>query len=276
MTTSPPRSGVTLTGEGIELTLVAEGARITSIYDPVRRREWLEAPGAMEATRPFDEGAMGGWDEMMPTISACRYPDGVVDLPDHGELWCRPWRVSQVSDSSATMSIDGEVLDFRFERTITVAERSARLSYRLTTPVDGLWYLWAAHPLFAVKPGTRLVVAGRTRDPDGDAREVVLTRDLAPGESRKYFVTPAEEVATASLVDPDGAAITLRWSRADAPFVGVWLDYGAYARHPVVGIEPTNGADDSLEEALAFRGPVPLTGTRRWSVEVALDDVEEQ
>jgi hypothetical protein len=262
---------VTLVGEGVELSLEARGAKIVSLYDVERRREWLEPPGAYALDASFDEGAMGGWDEMMPTIEACRYPGTDITQPDHGELWSREWRVSALSAASVTTTIDGESLNYRFARTITVARRSVRLDYVLTSFVDELWYLWAAHPLFAVRDATRLLVPGSYVDSGDATREVVPARDQAPGTSVKYFVAPSSESATASLVDDDGSSLTLRWSRTDAPYVGVWLDHAHYARHAVVGLEPTNAPDDSLARA-AGGGIKRLTGERRWSVEVVLGD----
>jgi len=208
---------------------------------------------------------------MMPTIEACRYPGTDLALPDHGELWSREWRISALSAASVTASIDGEGVKYRFARTVSLGRRSVRLDYVLTPFVDELWYLWAAHPLFAVRAATRLLVPGTIVDSGESAHEVVPARDQTPGTSVKYFVAPASQDATASLVDDDGAALTLRWSRSDAPYVGVWLDHAHYARHAVVGLEPTNAPDDSL--ARAARGDLErLSGERRWSVEVSLED----
>ena len=275
MTPIDTTTHITLASEGVGLSLESRGAKIVSLIDVERGREWLEPPGAHALGASFDESAMGGWDEMMPTIEACRYPGTDRALPDHGDLWTRSWRVSALSPTSVTTTIDDLGLDYRLERTVTLARRSLRLDYRLTSLVDDLWYLWAAHPLFSVREGTRLLVPGTHCDSGEATREVVLTRDRTPGTSGKYFVSPAHETATASLVDVDGATLTLRWSRSDAPCVGVWLDHAQYARHPVIAIEPTNAPDDSL--ARASNGDLDrLTGDRQWHLEVAFGDELEE
>ncbi len=276
MTSTDTTARITLASEGVELSLESRGAKIVSLFDAELGREWLEPPGAYESDVSFDEGAMGGWDEMMPTIEACRSPGSHKALPDHGDLWSRNWRVSALGHSSVTMTID-DAKDWTTDSSasVTLGRRSVRLEYRLTSLVEDLWYLWAAHPLFSVREGTRLLVPGTRCDSGAATREVVLTRDQAPGTSVKYFVSPSHENATASLIDVDGAMLTLRWSRSDAPYVGVWLDHAQYARHPVVAIEPTNAPDDSL--ARAARGHLdPLTGDRCWHLEVAFGDNLEE
>jgi len=260
---------IELRGDGIAVDLETTGARITRLCDLARGREWLEPPGRPASV--YEDADMGGWDEMMPTIAPGRHPITGAHLSDHGELWDRPWRVDDLTATSVTTSIDGLTLDYCLTRTLALGAQSLCARYELTT-TPGLAYLWAAHPLFAVRPGTRLSVPGTVAGEGGPSRDIVLSRDLAPGASRKYFVAPRDERAVATLVDPDGASIKLAWLVADAPYAGVWLDRTAYARHDVVGIEPTNGADDALDRALKRDGAAMPSGPRRWSVEVTLGD----
>ncbi len=62
----------------------------------------IAAPAMPTSIGDYD---IGGFDECLPTISACLYPEppfaGVM-MPDHGEVWALPWKYE----------IQGEELDF--------------------------------------------------------------------------------------------------------------------------------------------------------------------
>ncbi len=80
---------------------------------------------------------------------------------------------------------------------------------------------------------------------------------------------PDRPISEASLVHPDGARLTMRWS-PEAPYLGLWFDNGKFARGPVIAIEPSTGYYDRLTTAIEL-GRVsvlepgsPLT----WWVEV--------
>jgi hypothetical protein len=279
---------IALSCEGIALSMVPErGGKITSLCALESEREWLEAPSrpveGPGAGGDFDHGDMCGWDEMLPTIAPCRYPGTELDLPDHGELWDTSWSVSAVSGSSVSTWVEGRALPYRFERTLTLSPGRLHVEYRLSSTVDDVRVLWAAHPLFAQRPGTRielgdapatLVHYGEGERPvqTWPAHGVCVEVDLAAGASQKIFTHPASEVASASLIDPDGAFLTMSWRREEVPCLGVWLDNAAYARHAVAALEPTTWSDDGLDVAVGAGAAwiVSRDHDRRWSLDVEL------
>jgi hypothetical protein len=272
---------ITLEGPGISVTLLPErGGKITSLLDTASGREWLEAPegalsGIADATVEYDDGDMCGWDEMMPTLSACEYPGTSLALPDHGELWSKSWDVTSLNATSVTTSVRGGALPYQFERTLRVGPRSLRVDYRVSTDSGrSLQLLWAAHPLFAVSAGTRLILEASKFE--SSLNDVSVADDLAVGTSIKLFARLRAATSTAKLLDASGTFLTLTWNRGDAPHVGLWLDHMQYARHPVTGIEPTNCPFESLSEAIGANQAwtVSRSQPRRWSMEVELGSTE--
>jgi hypothetical protein len=268
---------ITLSGPGIRVQLLPErGGKITSLLDTSNAREWLEAPahtlcGPVDASVEYDAGDMCGWDEMMPTISPCDYPGTSHSLPDHGELWTKSWDVTSCDEGSVTTTVRGDVLPYLFERTLRVASRSLRVEYCVTTDADiPVQLLWAAHPLFAVGAGTRLVLA--PSDFDSSVTDTSVADDVAVGTSTKLFAELRTQTTTAKLVDSNGTYLALRWERVDAPHVGVWLDNRHYSRHPVVGLEPTNCPFDSLADAMGEGTAWTVTKAqpKRWALDVEL------
>ena len=260
------------------------GGKITSLVHRASGREWLEeadAPlvGPPDASVGFDEGDLCGWDEMMPTIDPCEV-DGEV-APDHGELWRHPWEVVEVDGSVATLSARAPHWGLALTRTLRLERKSLRVDYHVVNagPVDRP-VLGAAHPLLRHRRGTRLSLEGDlvALSDDGGVTElgpwpgpVATVDDLAEGQCAKCFVRMHGSTPSATLLDRDGTWLSFTWAATDAPFLGVWLDQSAYARHGVVALEPTNGAHDSLAVALRASGlPTPWVlgrgGERRWTV----------
>jgi len=156
------------------------GGKIASIC--VKGHELLQAPLATVAPRTrtmaFDASDASGWDECLPSVAACRVKTeaGVVEIPDHGDLWRVKWEKAGNSDQglgtkglgaegqdgirSNEVSLRGDCfsLPLALEWTVRLAESAEgwvlRLDYSLTNvgKVPAPWS-WAAHPLFAVDAG---------------------------------------------------------------------------------------------------------------------------
>lgn len=259
---------------------LVDGGRITALRDRVSGRDWLaHDPRPGRAPRrpatPFVDTALGGWDEIAPSVDACVVDtaDGPWRVGDHGELWSRPW----TGDASAH-----EVGASRFllHRSIAATDTGLRLDYRVTpTGPHRLPFLWTAHPQFRVHPGTRLVLPGpvpvRRVQPGPPRRQtwpdtvdpVAVTE---PGTGAKWWVDPtAAAVGWAALLDADRGWLRLRWDTVDLPYFGVWVDRGCYADGEVIALEPSTGWYDRLDRAMATGRVWTLDRTpRSWTVHV--------
>ncbi len=138
----------------------APGARVALAQrpDPARRRRATCA----RSSRPGDSG---GWDECFPTVAPSPMPGapaGTPPLPDHGELWSAPWTSSafeHAGNVTLTASATGRLLPYEFHRELTLDAREpvVRLRYRLRHTGDAPFpWIWSAHPLLNVQPGTTL------------------------------------------------------------------------------------------------------------------------
>jgi hypothetical protein len=275
------------------LVLPRRGAKIASLQHRPSGREWLEQPvGALRGPATygsaFVDADMFGWDEMLPTIVGATYPDGDYQgtpLPDHGEVWTLPWE-TRAAGEVLVCSTAGRALPYRVTRTMRVEGAWLELAYELSaigpTP---LWLLWAAHPQFVVgETGTRIVLPAKIaelvdvtpgRAPENvrwPGPEVESPHGLPSGAGRKLYALPDAKIGTASLIDGDGPWLRLAWDPALVPYLGIWLDNGAYARDPVIALEPSTGYYDDLTLAVSNqRVPYIRPGrSLRWSLEVTL------
>lgn len=268
--------------------LPERGGKITNLFDKRRGREWLvqaahELVGPADTSAPYDEGDLCGWDEMMPTISACRIPGRDIELSDHGELWRHPWNVTRHGNDALAMEMRSD-LGYLFERTITLAARRLEVDYRASVTGERPFeFLWAAHPFVALGPETRLTIErasevievddlGRHRVPwpnDG----LVVAKDLTYGSGRKLFVETESDRQRVVLSEPDGSALSWSWSALDGPWLGLWLENGLLSDQVLAAVEPTNGSDDSLEVS-SMRGhswTIEPGRERRWKLQVEVN-----
>jgi galactose mutarotase-like enzyme len=286
--------GVELAGDEIEIVVLPRrGAKIASLRHRLSRREWLLQPQGELGNPPpygsaFTEADMFGWDEMLPTIIGCAYPDGHyrgTPLPDHGEVWTLPWETGPVGEALVCWTT-GRVLPYRLTRTMRVDGSRLQLDYELAaTDSTPLWLLWAAHPQFLVAAhGTRIVLPAEVcelvdvtpgRQPETvqwPSPDAESSLGLPKGAGRKLYLLPDAGVGAASLIDADGPWLRLAWDPKLVPYLGIWLDNGAYVRHPVIALEPSTGYYDNLTVAVSNqRLPQIHPGQPlRWSVEVSL------
>lgn len=267
-------TGQRIAGNGLTATVdPRRGAKIVSLVD-ANGYEWLLPPrdGAYPPGTPFTEAEMGGWDECAPSIVPCTLADG-REVPDHGDLWDVAWT------GTAELRVTGRSAPYEFRRTISASDHGLRLDYEVTAERD-MPFLWAAHPQFSAPPGTSVQLdvtdVVEVLDRPG-AREswtaACATIDtVSPGGRRKVYADPDRVVDRAVLAVPGRGELELQWSGDIAPYVGLWFDAGAYARRPVIAIEPATGYYDSVavaaatDRVLTLRAGTPVA----WQVEVGV------
>lgn len=254
----------------------ARGGKIVSLLD-TDGVEWLTTSenAATYPGLPFGDAEMAGWDECAPTITACTVEGRA--LPDHGDIWDVPW--TKVGDE---LTVAGRYWPYVLSRRISPISGGVRIDYRArATGRDDLPFLWAAHPQFAAPSGTHVELHGVTRVVDvlhEDRPQLAWSPSLAsldglaPGGCRKVYVDPGEHANGARLVRPDGRALRMTWS-STCPYLGLWFDNEAWAREPVIAIEPSTAFADSLEAALLAGTAASLSRAKAltWWLELRVE-----
>ena len=259
------------------------GAKIVSLFDKRNQLEWLVGPG----DRPFKKvpyGAaftdqdMSGWDEMFPTIVACKYPGSGARhgaaLPDHGEVWSLPWTVDEASDLRLTLGVEGQALPYRLTRTAEYrAADTLDLHYQVVNlGAEVMPYMCAAHPQFVCGPDAQLVIPSHVTTvcntvaeswgwgppetrfgwpvavaEDGTPRHLDRIGSPALHHARKFFVPQDVRAAWAGLIrHPAHDWLRLEWNPNLVPYLGLWVDEGAFNPDSVAALEPTTGFYDNL------------------------------
>ena len=299
---------VKLSSGSIELEVVSEvGARVVSLRDRRRHREWLaqgEPPSELEQMAWADEGVTFfgresfGWDECLPTVSVCPDPlaPGGPPLRDHGDQWGRGAYLSIDEDRRSIEHTWGAPRwDYRMTRRLSLEDEATVLAeYEVVSLAnEPLPLLWSQHPVLKLEPGCYLDLpevhsAVRTWQhgidlPDETAWPRASTADrgevdlacvrTGEGWAAKLFAHAPEPIRA---VAPDGARLEFDWDREFAPVLGVWLAYGGWPLEgepfEQVALEPTTSSHDHLQSALADdrARTLPPGGTMGWWVRMSL------
>ena len=286
------------------------GAKIASIYDCERGREWLSTNPWLAWQRPRPRASyvrefdLGGWDECFPTIAPDHYPSppwSGLPLADHGELWSQPW-TERLRDNRLTLEARGEQLPYRFSRTLIPDSTGFILGYYVENLGDApLHYVWSSHPLFAIAPGMEIRLPsfapirtgshgafgppgwrlgwGVVTDNAGRCWDLRRVPPPTAGLAAKLFAGPLSD-GWVELHDPrDGATFRFDFDPQAIPHVGLWLNYGGWSGSPQrppcynLGIEPCRGAHEDLTSAIEDWDSVftlPPRGNHQWQLRVTI------
>ncbi len=312
-TTVSGHPAIALQGAELEVVVVPTvGMKLTNLRRP-RGREWLWRNDQIPLAPPRPDSSFvetadsGGWDECFPTVAPSPIPGapaGTPPLPDHGELWSASWSSSVFEHRDGvtlTSTAVGRLLPYEFHRDLTVdpGEPMLRLRYRLRhTGSAPFPWIWCAHPLFNVQPGTTLelptmhqVRLDAVHGVPDLSRGDIVSWPGALGGAEGRFVFPGEgnwavklfgdvgQSGRMVLTDPRlGERLEIVVRPDEVPQVGIWINNRGWAppgRTPYsnLALEPAIGAPDSLEEAVRDWRTAPTLAPgeeRGWSVEVRL------
>ncbi|MEV4534253.1 hypothetical protein AB0J82_10540 [Asanoa sp. NPDC049518] len=262
---------------------LAQGGRWTSLAGGGREWLWSRTDPARSTVRP---GASfvdaGGLEECLPTVRG---------LPDHGDVWSRPWTGSA---ACSRVSCD----DFELSRAVAGEAGAVVATYRLSAD-PGYRFVWAAHALLDLSSRARIVA------PDGTvARLYPEAAPLLPGawpagaayldsswpaphglELDQLGVEDGTAVgavllcAAARVVDRADALDLRVEAPSDVPVAtALWRNLGGFPEgspYRSIGVEPMLGTVFDLAQA----GPddaatVPASGELTWRLVLAAERME--
>ena len=302
---------VALRSEQLEVIVIpALAGKLTNLRR-LRGREWLWRNDQIPLARPasgasyVETADSGGWDECFPTVGPCSMPGAPeILLPDHGELWTLPWesRVYDFAGGTAfTGTARGKILPYDFHREVILdqEEPAVRFHYRLRHLGETRFpWIWSAHPLFNVQPGTtitlpsvhqvRVDAAQGRKETKGDA----IPWPPDGGASFEFSESPPWAMKLFADIGPSGRAILTDPRLGEqlefvvpsesVPQLGIWINCGGWApegKRPYynLALEPCIGAPDRLDEAVeGWRLAQWLNPgeVREWAFEIRLPSAD--
>lgn len=312
-------------GECAVTVLPRFGGKIASIR--IRDRELLQEPLASIAPRThtmgFDQGDASGWDECLPSVAACLAETecGAAEIPDHGDLWRVEWeklgsgvqRSADIEKNGASVTLIGDCfsLPLQLKRRIEIFEtdRGWRLEFDYVLRNTGehkVPWSWAAHPLFAVQPGDRVVLPASIRSlrvegsaggrlgragsrigwpiakiASGGVADLSVVERADSGIGEKLFAGPLSISENwCDLERPSvGVRIRVTFDPMATPYLGLWICSGGWPERPgpkqlCVAIEPSTAPVDSLAVMGQWSRQLATEESFAWPMKVEIERIE--
>jgi len=249
----------------------------------------LPVAGDLGPSSPFLDSGLRGWVDCFPSVAADRLDRGgrTVAVPDHGEVWFRPWDVEEVTTSRVVLRCGVESLGVELVKTLEwVGDDLHCATTAKNHSADDLPFVWAAHALFDLADDDRVALpqngpatfayehfAGFRPWQDfwpSSAPDGRRWGDLEPGVAAKYFLPwPRTGVAFRC----HGQPLHLDWPDAPADAqLGLWVNRSAFPEGEAavshLGIEPSLGWPDDVTTArsLGAAAVLPAGADRRLDV----------
>lgn len=272
------KSKIELAFGDLSVTVLEQfGGRIASIKLGMAA-DWISQPQAPLIDRNvgdnFIRPEISGWDEMVPTTDACPSLDGSVELPDHGEVWSRPWQVVSQSPNSCRLSIQLQFRPLLFSRTISLSGEGMQIGYTITnmgsTPVPAFW---SCHPLFAseqvekveISPSFQLI---QTTPQVGSIDQDFLPYLLPANSCAEFWCHPHDRIEKVTLVRTTGEYLAMSWNTTEIPYFGIFIDNKEFSKVQLISPQPAIAYRVSEREAeLAKLIPILKPGeTKKWGL----------
>ena len=327
-TTVAEAENVTIRAAECTLTVLPQfGGKIASIR--IGETELLQKPLASIALRTqamaFDESDASGWDECLPSVAACTVETvaGESEVPDHGDVWRIEWKkqgsgigeqgLESNGKGHASLTLIGECfsLPLELKRRIELIETSAgwrlNVNYQVNNTGDySVPWSWAAHPLFAVEEGDRIVLPKSIRSlrlegsggarlgnggdtvawpvatlANGDTTDLSVAGDPDSGIGDKLFAGPLSTVQDWCVLERAvGLRIRVRFDATATPYLGLWLCYGGWPhkagkKQMCVAMEPATAPVDSLAETGPWSRVLAPGASFSWPMEIEIERMRE-
>ncbi len=278
-----PRMG----GKVVSLIAKAESGDHELLHPP------LHAYTTASDSSGFELSDAGGWDECLPSVAACTAHGAMI--PDHGDVWRRPWRASS-DGTSLTASVDAFSVPVHFSKRLSLSNSTLLTEYSAQNPTAHVAeFLWSAHPLFQVEEGDRIVLPGNVADvhvegstinslaredgrcawpmADSSAGSWIDLSQVGPLDgttAHKLFAGPLTNGWCGLYRSKLQLGILVQFDPRLTPYAGLWISHGQWPaggkhRQYTVALEPTFAPCDALDKASITGRSMVLAPGRTFS-----------
>ena len=288
------------------------GGKMVSLVFKENGFEYISLSG-----RPFRIPAYGasysdydisGFDECFPAIAEGFYPEGPwkgIHIPDHGELWSLPWE-STLEGDSLRLSVPGVRFPYRFTKVLSLTKNRININYQLQnlSPFE-FKYLWAAHPLLTVGPGTRIILPGtpkiridwsknerlgkllyetswpQAKKPNGEVVDLDIVNPPEVSQATKFFTTALDQGWCALHHAWTSNFLKFSFPPEKIRYLGVWINEGGWPLDGQpsynVALEPCTGCPDKLDTAIQRNECACLEGRgeNTWTLVISVGRSEQ-
>lgn len=272
--------------------LPEDGAKIASLRRKADGKELLATkPGdtykPLTSTGSYVDSECSGFDDMFPTVD----PDSPVGntygtYPDHGEC-CRLAYRAAVREDSLVLSARSCVFPVTYEKVVRAeASGAISMSYQIQNRSDAPFpFLWAGHIMLAGEDGMKVLTPFGDQTPTemmfaepvpASASQLPYDRLMQhkPGIGatyKFYYLEPMPE-GVFGVRYPDGSKLTFTVDPQKLPYLGVWLNNGAFQDGYSITPEPCSVPFDAPSRAAqrGYHSLIPASDAITFTIQIQL------
>lgn len=288
-------SALSLEGGGLRATILpSQGAKLASLVRLSDGKELLAVKAgehyrALSYDGDYVSSECSAFDDMFPTVDPYTPTVGSykgVTYPDHGEV-CRIPYAWSAEGACIHLRSASRRFPLQYDKRVLVREDALILAYDIQNQADVPFpFLWAGHIMLRGEDGMRLLTPF-TEDsptelmfgPEG-AELSRLPKDrlmgFAPGEGAayKFYYTEPMKEGRFGVSYPDGSALLFTVDEKKLPYLGIWLNNGAFQDMYSITPEPCSVPFDSPEKAAArgARSIIPPRASFSFEMKITLKE----
>ncbi len=254
--------------------LPEDGAKLASLVRLCDGKELLAVkPDAYYRRLTYDgsyvDSECSAFDDMFPTIDSYvpeAGPYAGIPYPDHGEVCRRPFEAAVYWDR-VVLTVRSQLFPITYQKTVAPAsDGGIDISYRIENCADHPFpFVWAGHIMLRGEDGMCLL----TPFENGAATEMMFCTDgyepqtlprdrltgFAPdtGAAYKFYYLDKLPAGYFGVRYSDGCHLMFTFDAEKLPYLGVWLNNGAFQGTYTIAPEPCTAPFDAPHKA-AGRG----------------------
>jgi hypothetical protein len=248
-----PSSYIHLVAPGGQLTADVDprGARLATLvhsdsgHDALlhtawEHEDWSGAFPATDSSAEWHRRYQGGWHVLAPHVGAARVVAG-VEHPYHGEAAWRPWRVTEVTETSCALEVVLRTVPLRLRREIVLTDDAVLVTQRFANlSSSAVSFSWTEHPAFGdalIDETSEVTVGGVPVDVrfprEGEGHSAFSTFD-ATGDGQLAIRNPRTRLEA-----------VVEWDTVLLPYACAWQEHNATQGFPWWGTTNTIGLEPS-------------------------------
>lgn len=290
------RDAIVVESEALRATFLPnDGAKMVSLIDRSANRELLltrdgESYRVLTADGSYVDAECSAFDDMCPTIDPYTPESGAyrgISYPDHGECCRLPYEV-HIAENKLILSARSRLFPIRYQKMVTsVPDGSIALDYAITNEGDAPFdFIWAGHVMLKGEDGMRLLSPYNEKAPiemvfatDGYAHDT-LPRDMLTrfvphlGAAYKFYYLDPMPEGFFGVRYVSGRTLFFRFDEAKLPYLGVWINNGAFQGIYNLAPEPCTAPFDAPDKAAqkGYSAQISAHSTFQFRITISMQE----
>ena len=276
----------------IATLLPEDGAKLTSLRRKTDGKELLATkPGDTYRVLTYDgsyvDSECSAFDDMFPTVD----PDTPTGTnygvyPDHGEC-CRLPHAVRIENDALILTARSRMFPVTYEKTVQAGKNGELvISYKIENHSEVAFpFLWAGHIMLAGEDGAEVLTPFTNETPteimfadcasmplEELPRDRLMKHEPGVGTTYKFYYLEPMPEGLFGVKYVDGTKLLFTFDPEKLPYLGLWLNNGAFQNGYSITPEPCTVPFDAPERAAkrGYTSTIPAGGAFAFAMQINL------